>query len=95
MVLINQNKQARIPTTSFPIDNLNPGVLEITPLYIVVSAEALKIVPSAKAVKEAMKSHPILISAPKIKLPSILAKYLASYPEPDFTPNATSKTPFI
>ena len=62
-----------IPTTRFPNLSENPDPLETLPLEIVTCPAASTTVPSANAAKEAIASHPALISAPKDNFPDILA----------------------
>ena len=88
------NRQPLIPTTRFPILKENPEPLATLPLEIITFPAASAMVPSAKALKEAMTSHPALISAPKINFPAISAQILVAVPEPDWSPNAHFKVPF-
>ena len=55
---------------------MNPESLETLPLVIMTWALASTRVPSAKALKEAILPKPTETSAPKPKLPAILAQNL-------------------
>ena len=81
------NKHPLIPATRFPILKENEDIFDTLPLVISKVPCASATVPSAKALKEAIKSHPALISAPMNKLPSAFAQYLVADPEPDLNPN--------
>ena len=65
--------QPLIPATSLPIYNENPLPFATLLLERITLPFASKTVPSAKALKEAITSHPALISAPNFKFPDIKA----------------------
>ena len=72
---------------------MNPESLDTLPLVIMTWALASTRVPSAKALKEAILPKPTETSAPRPKLPAILAQNLEPCPIPAFNPKPIEMEP--
>ena len=87
------NKHPLIPATRFPILKENEDIFDTLPLVISKVPCASATVPSAKALKEAIQSHPALTSAPKAKVPDNVAKNVEPVPEPALNDIIKNKEP--